>query len=98
MASQSAPVSFAATIKPYFTALDRQQMMDAGHTGESTLDLWDPGQVQQNFDSIFNVIDSGLMPPAPSTNPPDSDGPWSNDKIAQFESDFNAWKAGGFQP
>lgn len=98
MPPQSPQVTFSGTIKPYFTALDRQMMMDAGHTGGFTLDLWDPVQVQQNFDAISNSIDSGLMPPAPSTEPPDSDGPWSDAKIAQFDLDFSAWKAGGFLP
>jgi hypothetical protein len=92
--AQTSPVSFSATIKPYFTQLDRTMMMDSSHTGGFTIDLWDAAQVQQNFNLIAKVIARGQMPPPP----PDSDGPWSQAKITQFGVDFAAWQAGGFQP
>ena len=94
--SASGSVGFAYTIKPYFTQLDRDQMMDSNHTGGFTLDLWDASDVQQNFAIISRVIQRGQMPPA--GNPPDTDGPWPQDKITQFLADFNAWKAAGFPP
>lgn len=94
------PVTFSGNIKPYFTALDRQMMMDGSHTGGFTTDLWDPAQVQSNYKKILNSILSGQMPPPPTpgTAPPDSDGPWSDAKVTQFGTDFAAWRDGGFQP
>jgi hypothetical protein len=89
-------IGFASTIQPYFTQLDRDQMMDANHTSGFTLDLWSASDVQQNFAMISRVIQRGQMPPAGS--PPYSDGPWAQSKITQFLSDFNAWKAAGFPP
>jgi hypothetical protein len=94
MATPAAPVSFAATIKPYFTQLDRQMMMDSTHTAGFTIDLWDAAQVQKQFNLIAKVVARGQMPPPP----PDSDGPWPPAKITQFGIDFTAWQAGGFQP
>ena len=94
MTAQAAPVSFAATIKPYFTQLDQQAMSDSSHTGGFTVDLWDASSVQQNFNIINTVIARGQMPPSGAG----SDGPWPQTKITQFGIDFQAWKAGGFQP
>jgi hypothetical protein len=93
---ESSGIGFASTIQPYFTQLDRDQMMDATHTGGFTLDLWSASDVQQNFNVIARVIQRGQMPPA--GNPPDTDGPWSAAKIQQFMTDFNAWKAAKFPP
>lgn len=98
MAKHESEVTFSGTIKKYFTQLDHDMMMDPTHTGGFTIDLWDSVQVKQKFSLISRVIKSGQMPPKPSATPPDSDGPWSNEKINQFISDFNAWKAGGFSP
>lgn len=89
-------VGFASTIQPYFTQLDRDQMMNADHTGGFTIDLWSAGDVQQNFALISRVIQRGQMPPA--GQPPDTDGPWPPSKIQQFLTDFNAWKAANFPP
>jgi hypothetical protein len=86
--------SFATTIQPYFTPLDHTQMLSAAHTGGFTIDLWSASVCQTNFNLILKVISQGRMPPAGAG----SDGPWSQTKINQFVSDFNAWKAGGFQP
>jgi hypothetical protein len=94
--SAGSGIGFASTIQPYFTKLDRDQMMDGGHTGGFTLDLWSASDVQQNFAVISRVIQRGQMPPAGS--PPDTDGPWPPAKIKQFMTDFNAWKAAGFPP
>lgn len=94
MSEKADTVTFSGTIKPYFTQLDREMMMDANHTAGFTIDLWDAAQVQQQFNLIAKVIARGQMPPPP----PDSDGPWSPDRIKQFGLDFAAWKAGGFLP
>jgi hypothetical protein len=89
-------VGFAQTIKPYFTQLDRDKMLDGDHTGGFTLDLWSASDCQQNWASINRVVAQGRMPP--KGNPPDTDGPWSPEKKAQFAKDFQAWKDSGFQP
>ena len=86
--------SFAADIKPYFTQLDREKMMDANHTGGFTLDLWSLSDVENNWDMINSAVSGGSMPPPP----PDSDGPWDQSKIDQFVKDFQAWQDGGYQP
>jgi hypothetical protein len=89
--------SFNTDIKPYFTELDRNKMMDSDHTfGIITFDLWSASDVQNNWDAINGAISSGSMPPPGS--PPDTDGPWEQSKIDKFVKDFQAWKDGGFQP
>jgi|SoiMethySBSTD1v2_1073268.scaffolds.fasta_scaffold1552001_2 hypothetical protein len=88
-------VSFAATIKPYFTAVDRNAMIDPQHTfGIITFDLWSRDDCEANWDAINAAITNGSMPPAG----PGSDGPWPQAKIDQFIRDFAGWKDGGFQP
>jgi hypothetical protein len=88
-------ISFAATIKPYFTQLDRDAMMNPQHTlGIITFDLWSRADCQANWDAIKDAIANGSMPPAGAG----SDGPWPKSKIDQFIVDFTGWKDGGFQP
>jgi hypothetical protein len=88
------PVRFFETIKPYFTAIDRNAMNDPAHThGIITLDLWSPDDCRANWDDIRDAIADGSMPP----DEPGSDGPWPPAKIAQFLADFQSWKDGGFQ-
>jgi hypothetical protein len=88
-------VSFATTIKPFFTAIDRNAMIDPQHTlGIITFDLWSRDDCQANWDAIRAAIANGSMPPAGA----DSDGPWPQSKIDQFVTTFIAWKDGGFQP
>ncbi|HXO27154.1 MAG TPA: hypothetical protein VOA80_07420 [Thermoanaerobaculia bacterium] len=85
---------FVSTIKPYFTELDRTQMLSSSHTSGYTVDLWDASAVQSHFSAILKAVHSGRMPPAGAG----SDGPWSATKIAQFVSDFNEWRDAGYQP
>ena len=80
--------SFATTIKPYFSASERNAMMDANHTGGFTLDLWSRDDVQNYYDTIKGAIDSQSMPP----------GGWAIEKITAFDADFGAWQSGGYQP
>lgn len=88
-------VSFERTIKPFFTEIDRNAMMDATHTfGVITFDLWSHDDCRANWDAIRDSIASGRMPPSG----PDSDGPWPQAQIDRFVSLFDAWKNGGFQP
>jgi hypothetical protein len=82
-------VSFATTIKPYFTEVDRKDMMDPNHTGGYTVDLWSASDVKANWDAINNVIGNAVMPPPEG---------WPQDMIDKFQADFKAWKDGGYQP
>jgi hypothetical protein len=89
-----AGVSFAYTIKPYFTPCFRAHMLEV-----SGLDLWDAGQVQSNFVAIQNQVSSGSMPPTkPGAMPPCPEGGWDSYTQQQFLTDFAAWSKGGFQP
>jgi len=89
------PVTFFATIKPYFTAVDRNAMIDPAHTfGIIAFDLWSPADCQANWDAILGAIADGSMPP----DGPGSEGPWPPAKIAQFVADFTGWKNRGFLP
>ena len=81
-------VSFNQTIKPYFSQKDRDSMIDPDHTGGFTLDLWSRDDVEGLYDTIKGAIDDKRMPP----------GGWPDDKIKAFDTDFAAWKAGGYQP
>ena len=81
-------VSFNAKIKPYFTQDDRDSMINPDHTGGYTLDLWSRDDCESNFDAIKGAIDARSMPP----------GGWTDDRVNAFDADFDAWKAGGFQP
>lgn len=80
--------SFAGKIKPYFSQEDRDSMKDPDHTGGFTLDLWSKDDVQKNYDRIKDAIDTQSMPP----------GGWDDGKIKAFDTDFEAWKADGYQP
>lgn len=80
--------SFATTIKPYFSQNDRDSMNNPDHTGGFTVDLWSASDVQANYDAIKGAIDSQSMPP----------GGWDPTKIAQFDTDFESWQSGGYQP
>lgn len=80
--------SFAGKIKPYFSQKDRDSMNNADHTGGFTLDLWSLADVKKYYDAIKDAIDGKSMPP----------GGWADDKIKAFDTDFEAWKAGGYQP
>ena len=81
-------VSFNQTIKPYFSQNDRDSMNDPDHTGGFTLDLWSRDDVEGFYDTIKGAIDGKRMPP----------GGWPDAKIKAFDTDFEAWKAGGYQP
>jgi hypothetical protein len=80
--------SFSRDIKAYFSQGERDSMKDANHTGGFTVDLWSADDVKGNWDAIRRVIKDKEMPP----------GGWADDKITKFLKDFDAWKAGGYQP
>ena len=56
--------SFAADIKPLFTALDREHMM-------GSFDLWDYDDVKAHASEIYSAVEDGSMPPPSSGEPAD---------------------------
>jgi len=82
-------VSFAGTIKPYFTACYRAHMMMYG----DQFDLWDAGQVQAEWNQIHTEVSKGAMPEAGCP-----EGVWDTHTRNQFLSDFQAWKDAGYPP
>ena len=85
----SVSISFATTIKPYFTPCYRAHMMKYG----DKFDLWDHTAVQGEWNKIFNQVTGGSMPAAGCP-----EGVWDAMVQAQFLSDFQAWKAAGYPP
>jgi hypothetical protein len=81
------PVSFAADIRPLFTQVDIDHM-------SWFCDLASYDDVKANADDIRNRLKGeggAVMPPPRSRG---GDGPWTDDKIALF----NSWIEGGYQP
>jgi hypothetical protein len=76
-------VGFASSIKPYFTATHRAHMMMYGNK----FDLWDPAQVQKEWNNINTKVATRDMPP---------DGEWDDMTKDRFLVDFAAWKAAGY--
>jgi hypothetical protein len=87
-------MSFASTIKPYFTACYRAHMMING----DQFDLWDPAQVQAEWQQIHDQVN---LPAGSSNRMPLSgcpEGVWDDPTRAQFLADFEAWKNANFPP
>jgi hypothetical protein len=87
-------VSFANTIKPYFTACYRSHMMNFG----DQFDLWDAGQVQAEATQILARCQ--LDPSNPQSMPAKGcpEGVWNDQTRKQFVQDFQAWMAQGYPP
>jgi len=49
------PVTFSGNIRPYFTALDRQMMMDVSHTGDFTIAGSSPSAIELQEDTQFHT-------------------------------------------
>jgi hypothetical protein len=64
----SAPISFAAQIKPLFRSFDRQSML-------SRLDLWLYSDVKAWAECIYEQVAEGNMP---------CDNPWPQESIDLF--------------
>lgn len=73
---------FASTVKPFFTDCYQQHM-------SFMFDLWNPTDVQNNWQAIHDAVNSGSMP-APGC-------PGTFDKNA-FLAAFQCWKDQGFPP
>jgi hypothetical protein len=54
-------------------------------------DLWDPAQVQVEWQNITDQVNAGNMPAVGCP-----EGVWDALTKAQFLSDFQAWKTAGF--
>lgn len=85
-------VSFAQTIKPYFTDCFQEHMLTQPPPN-LRMDLWNAGQVQKFYNLIYNAVQGGDMPAGGCPG-----APWNSTTQQQFLTDFAAWKAGGFQP
>lgn len=79
---------FQSTIKPFFTPCYRSHMISV-----MDLDLWDPDQVQSNWDGINSAVTAGTMPKAGCP-----EGVWDKPTQKPFLADFLAWKNAGFPP
>lgn len=80
--TQQSSCGFAATVKPFFTDCYQQHMA-------FMFDLWNPTDVQNNWQAIHDAVNGGSMP-APGC-------PGTFDKNA-FLTAFQCWKDSGFPP
>lgn len=78
-------ISFAADIKPLFTKMDRNHMLNL----VGMFDLWDFEDVKANASAIYEAVKSGGMPP-----PDSGEERWPASQVDIFK----AWMDGGFQP
>lgn len=85
-------VTFDQIIKPYFTPCYRAHMLDVG-----VFDLWSNNDVKTNWSDIFDRVSKPAGTPGSMPAPGCPEGIWDNQTRQQFLSDFQAWKAGGFQ-
>jgi hypothetical protein len=78
-------VSFASDIKPLFTAMDRDHMLNE----VGMFDLWSYDDVKTNANAIYRAVKNGSMPP-----PGDGEDRWPASQVDTFKQ----WMDGGFQP
>ena len=72
MAEENAPLSFARDIRPMFTDLDVEHMLQ-------WMDLSNRESVLEHADAIYQTVSAGDMPP------PDSGERWSPKMCATFK-------------
>ncbi len=77
-------LSFAKDIKPMFTAMDQDHMLNQ----QGMFDLWDYNDVKTNAASILSAVKSGRMPP------PGEEPRWTPDKVQKFQN----WINEGYPP
>jgi len=77
--------SFAADVKPLFTALDQDHMLNQ----VGMFDLWNYSEVRAHATIIYQAVSNGTMPP-----PGSGEVRWPQDQIDKFK----AWMDGGFEP
>jgi hypothetical protein len=78
-------LSFAADIKPLFTAMDRDHMLNQ----VGMFDLWSYDDVKANASAIYSAVKNGTMPP-----PSSGEKRWPSTQVDKFKQ----WMDGGFQP
>jgi hypothetical protein len=79
------PLSFATDIKPMFTAMDQDHMLNQ----VGLFDLWNYADVKTNATAIYNDVKSGRMPPSAS-----GETRWTPDQVAKFKQ----WMDENFPP
>lgn len=77
-------LSFAKDIKPMFTAMDQDHMLNQ----VGMFDLWSYDDVKSNATSIYSSVEAGTMPPS------GSGAQWTPAMVAKFKR----WMDDGFQP
>lgn len=78
-------LSFAADIKPLFTAMDQDHMLNQ----IGLFDLWSYADVKANADAIYSAVKNGNMPP-----PGSGESQWPASQVDKFKQ----WIDGGLQP
>ena len=68
-------LSFAKDIKPMFTALDQDHMLNQ----QGMFDLWSYDDVKANAAQIYGAVKSGRMPPK------EDEPRWPDTKVATFK-------------
>jgi len=84
-------VTFADTIKPYFTPCYRAHMLAQG-----AFDLWELNDVKSNWQDIFDRCNIPAGSPGSMPAPGCPEGVWDKPTRAQFLKDFQDWKNAGF--
>lgn len=78
-------VSFATDIKPLFTAMDRDHMLNQ----VGLFDLWSYDDVKANANAIYDAVKNHTMPP-----PGSGEASWAAAQVGKFKQ----WIDGGYQP
>ena len=68
-------LSYAKDIKPMFTALDQDHMLNE----QGMFDLWDYKAVKDNAAAILRAVKSGRMPP------PEDEARWTPEMVQKFD-------------
>jgi hypothetical protein len=79
------PLSFGTDIKPLFTAMDQDHMLNQ----VGLFDLWKYDDVKAHADDILGAVTDGSMPP-----PGNGEEQWSPSQVKKFKD----WMDGGFLP
>jgi hypothetical protein len=78
-------ISFATDIKPLFSALDQDHMLNQ----VGMFDLWKYDDVKANASAIYGAVKAGSMPP-----PDSGEQRWPQSQVDTFKQ----WMDDGFQP
>ena len=84
-------VTFAKTIRPYFTPCYRAHMIHF-----ASVDLWNRVTVVAHWQKIWDRVSIPAGTPGSMPAPGCGEGVWDDITRAQFLADFQAWKDNGF--